>query len=279
MRAIDECIEVIGRANSKVFSAADVSNLFWTLSTWASDRPYTAFTIPGTGQFQWCRMAQGLAGSPGYFSRLMDLIMAGARKVLTYIDDLLMHSKNHSEHLVHLANALDRVGKANLRLNLTKFIFGASKVNYLSHTITSADIKPGTDKSDAMRLAPIPRTVKEVQSFNGLANYFQQYIVQFATKAAPLFALTKQDSHWKVGKLPPAALASFERLGKEILSRPLMAFPNGTGTYHLFVDACLKQWRPLGCTAPGSAGWMSKADRIRLTQAHQLETQIPNLSR
>jgi hypothetical protein len=90
-----------------------------------------------------------------------------------------------------------------------------------------------------MRLAPIPRTVKEVQSFNGLANYFLQYIVQFVTKAALLFALTKQDSNWKGGMLPPAALASFERLRKEISSRPLMAFPNRTGTYHLFVDACL----------------------------------------
>jgi hypothetical protein len=51
IRTIDECIEVIERANIKVFSAADVSNAFWTLSTWASDHPYTAFTIPGTGQF------------------------------------------------------------------------------------------------------------------------------------------------------------------------------------------------------------------------------------
>jgi hypothetical protein len=103
----------------------------------------------------------------------------------------------------------------------------------------SAGIKPGTDKSDAMRSAPIPRTVKEVRSFNRLANYFRQYIVQFATKAALLFALTKQDLNWKGGTLPPAALASFERLRKEISSRPLMAFPNGTGTYHLFVDVCL----------------------------------------
>jgi hypothetical protein len=56
-----------------------------------------------------------------------------------------------------------------------------------------------------MRSAPIPRTVKEVRSFNGLANKFLEYIVQFATKAAPLFALTKQDSHWKGGTLPPEA--------------------------------------------------------------------------
>jgi hypothetical protein len=169
----------------------------------------------------------------------MDLIMAGAENVLTFIDDLLVHIRNLNEHLLHLANALDHVGKANLRLNLTKCIFGASEFEYLGHTITFASIKPGTDKSEAIRLAPIPRTVKEVRSFNGLANYFRQYIVQFTTKATPLFALTKQDSHWIGCTLPPASLASFERLRKEISSRPLMAFPNGTGTYHLFVNACL----------------------------------------
>jgi hypothetical protein len=104
-----------------------------------------------------------------WFSRIL---FVTAETVLTYINDHLVHSKNHTEHLFHLANALDRVGKENLRLNLTKCLFGASEVEYLGHTITSPGIKPGTDKSDAMRSAPIPRNVKEVRSFNGLANYF-----------------------------------------------------------------------------------------------------------
>jgi hypothetical protein len=112
-----------------------------------------------------------------------------------------------TEHLVHLANALDRVGKANLRLNLTKYIFGASEVEYLGHTVTSAGIKPGTDKSDAMRSAPIPRTVKEIPSFNGLANYFRQYIVQFATKAAPLFAPHKAGFPWERRHVAPSGVS------------------------------------------------------------------------
>jgi hypothetical protein len=95
----------------------------------------------------------------------MDLIMAGAENVLTYIDDLLVHNKNHSKHLVNLANALDWVGKANLRLNLTKCIFGASEVEYLGHTITSAGIKPGTDKSNqCARLQFQARSKKYVHS-------------------------------------------------------------------------------------------------------------------
>jgi hypothetical protein len=81
--------------------------------------------------------------------------------------------------------------------------------------------------------------VKELRSFCGLANYFRSYIVQFAIKAAPLFKLTRQDSDWKGGELPTEALKAFLRLREEILSQPVMAYPNATGQYHLFVDAVL----------------------------------------
>jgi hypothetical protein len=119
-----------------------------------------------------------------------------------------------------------------------------------------------------MRSAPIPRTVKEVRSFNGLANYFRQYIVQFATKAARLFALTKQDSNKKGGRLPPAALASFERLRKEISSRPLIAFPNvdaclGDTSNSGGLGAILHQDQPDGCRRP--IGYASR----RLTASEQ----------
>jgi hypothetical protein len=63
--------------------------------------------------------------------------------------------------------------------------------------------------------------------------------VQFAIKAAPLFKLTWQDSKWKGGEMPPDAAEAFYKLRDEISSRPVMAYPNATGKYHLFVDAAL----------------------------------------
>ena len=90
-----------------------------------------------------------------------------------------------------------------------------------------------------MQTAQPPRSVKELRSFCRLANYFRLYIVQFAIKAAPLFKLTRQDSEWKGGDLPPEASKAFLQLREEIASRPVMAYPNATGQYHLFVDAAL----------------------------------------
>jgi hypothetical protein len=80
----------------------------------------------------------------------MDVIMEGARNVITYIDDVLIHSPDHKTHLDHLVAAIDRIGKYNLRLNPNKCIFGSNEVSYLGHTLRSDGITPGKDKSRVM---------------------------------------------------------------------------------------------------------------------------------
>jgi hypothetical protein len=243
IRTIDQCLEELGAAQSKVFSCLDLTNGFWQLDLQPESRPYTAFTIPGLGQFQWTVMPQGLMGGPASFSRLMDVIMSDAQNVITYIDDVLIHSSSHANHMEFLIPALQRIKKAKLRLNPDKCCFGASSVPYLGHTITADGVRPGVDKSAALASAAPPTTVKQVKSFAGLANYFRGYIKNFSQLAAPLFELTRQDSLWKSteksGPLPPRALAAFTLIRDQIASRPLMKFPSREGTFHLYVDAAL----------------------------------------
>ena len=62
-------------------------------------KEYTAFKIPGMGQFKWVSAPQGLHGMPAIFQRLTEAVMLGIPNVLVYIDDLLIHSKTHEEHL------------------------------------------------------------------------------------------------------------------------------------------------------------------------------------
>jgi hypothetical protein len=233
LRTIDKCLETLGRAGSKVYSALNCSSEFWQLEL------FTAFTIPGKGQYHWRTCPQGLMGAPACFLRLMDVLLADAKNVLTYINDVLVHSRSHEEHLKHLSAAMDTIGAANLRLNPRKCVFGSDLVEYLGHTLSGDGVRRGQDKAKAMQTAQPPRSVKELRSFCGLANYFRSYIVQFAIKAVPLFKLTQQDSDWKGGELPPKASKAFLRLREEISSRSVMAYPNATGQYHLFVDAAL----------------------------------------
>jgi hypothetical protein len=173
------------------------------------------------------------------FSRFMGVLLVEANNVLLYIDDVLVHSQAHKQHLKHLAAAIDKIRTANLHLNPRKCVFWSDTVEYLGLTLSGNRVRPGQDKAKAMQSAQPPRSVKELRLFCGLANYFQSYIVQFAIKAAPLFRLRQQDSDWKGGDMPTEAARAFLRLRDEISSQPVMAYPNATGQYHLFVNATL----------------------------------------
>jgi hypothetical protein len=102
IRCIDQCLEEVGKAGSKIFSYLDMRNGFWNQVLRETERHYTAFTIPGIGQLQWILTAQGLQGAPAAFSRLMDTIMEGASNVITYVDNVLIHSATHEAHIAHL---------------------------------------------------------------------------------------------------------------------------------------------------------------------------------
>ena len=263
IRTIDQCLEEIGRSGSKLFSCLDLTNGFWQLKLSDASRPFTAFTIPGKGQFQWKVTPQGLMGAPASFSRLMDLIMSDAENIITYIDDVLVHSRDHASHIRHLAVALNRIRLAHLRLNPKKCIFAATSVQYLGHTITANGVMPGKDKTAAIRDIMPPATPKQLKSFLGLANYFRGFIRNFARAAAPLFHLTRKDIDWKGGPLPPVALAAFNTIREAICSKPVMAYPAREGKFTLTVDAavgdashagglgaCLFQQQPDGTKRP-----------------------------
>ena len=49
-------------------------------------RPYTAFTVPGMGQFEWKVVSMGLALAPSAFQRLVELVVKGINNVVVYID-------------------------------------------------------------------------------------------------------------------------------------------------------------------------------------------------
>ena len=236
---VDDCLEKIGHSGASIFSSLDFRNSYWQLALRASDRPLTAFTLPGIGQFAWQNCPQGLLGAPASYSRLMQGIMLEAENIITYIDDTLIFTRDHKTHIASLKNAIDRIIAANLRLNPEKCIFASNSLPYLGVQLQHNGLKPGLDKTKAVADVPPPTTLKQLKSVCGLFNWFRKFIFAYARKVAPLHRLTKGGSGYKSGTLPNDALTAFYRLRSEITSRPLLAYPNPTGKFHLYVDASL----------------------------------------
>jgi len=75
MKDVSECIGEICRSGSTIFSTIDLMAGFWQMILHPRARPYTAFTVPGMGQFQWVTSPMGRLGCPTSFQRLMETVV------------------------------------------------------------------------------------------------------------------------------------------------------------------------------------------------------------
>ena len=257
MRDVTDCIHEIGKANSTLFSTIDLTSGFWQMVLKPECREYTAFTVYGMGQFEFKTSPMGLLGCPASFQRLMEEVMKGIPNVLVYIDDILVHSKTHDQHIEILRKVFARLQQHHLKIRLEKCHFANTTVEYLGFKLTPHGVLPGTDKIEVVKNAPPPDTVHKVRQFLGLCNFFRTHIKDFAIRSHPLTVLTRKDCDWRGGELPKGAMESFLELKTALTSSPLVAFPRSDRQYALITDAACGD-----DTNPGGMGAiLSQIDR------------------
>jgi len=162
-------------------------------------RNKTAFST-SYGHFEFNRMPFGLKNEPATFQRLMNSVLTGIQRLrcFVYLDDIVIYGPNLKEHNKKLIQVLDRLRGHNLKLQPDKCEFW-----YLGHIITEDGIQPDPNKLCAVEKFPVPRKVKDVQSFLGLAGYYRKFIEDFSKIAKPLTKLTKKSEkfNWQNNKI------------------------------------------------------------------------------
>jgi hypothetical protein len=98
----------------------------------------------------------GLQSSPASFARWMDFVRRRLTGVLTYIDDVLVHTGGHKDMLQRLEGTLLRLRRFGLKMNAAKSIFGTSEVQYLGYTLRPEGVSPSKDKLGALKAFPPP---------------------------------------------------------------------------------------------------------------------------
>jgi hypothetical protein len=100
-----------------------------------------------------------------------------------FIDDVIIFSRTAEEHALRLANVLQRFEGANLQLQPEKCVFAQPEGQYLGHVISREGIRASPYKVKAVKEYPIPKTVKGVRSFLGLASYYRRLVPPAFTKS------------------------------------------------------------------------------------------------
>jgi hypothetical protein len=89
----------------------------------------------------------------------VEQVVKGINNVVVYINDLIIHSKTHEEHLKSLDVVFTRLAAHDLRVNLKKWVFGSGETSYLGFCLNKEGIFPGSDKLKAIKEAQPPGNV------------------------------------------------------------------------------------------------------------------------
>ena len=61
--------------------------------------------------------------------------------------------------------------------------FFDTSVLFLGHVLLAKGISANPEKVEKVKTWPVPKNIREVQSFLGLASYYRQFLSKFAEKA------------------------------------------------------------------------------------------------
>ena len=161
----------------------------------------------------------------------------GPNFVAAYIDDLLVFSSSLQTHLDHLNRVMKRIREVGLKVNPSKCQFIRNEVEYLGHVITPEGLRPNDKLTTAIRDYTLPKNVRELKRFLGLASYYRRFVHQFSKVAQPLHRLTCKDTEFRWSD---ECQSAFERLKELLVTSPILAYPNFQRDFILETDASLQ---------------------------------------
>ena len=230
---IDDTLDFLGK--NLFFSTMDLAHGYWQILMSDEDRAKTAF-ICKQGLFEFDVMPFGLTNAPATFQRTMDIVLSGLKWIncLVYLDDIIVFSATFEEHLQHLRKVFERIRKAGLKFRTSKCQFAQHELKYLGFQISPNGLSPLEAKIQAVKEFPVPRAVKEVKQFLGLANYYRRFISHFSDKAMPLNDLLIQN---RTFEWTEECQESFDILRNALISAPILAYPDFNKPFLLMTDA------------------------------------------
>ncbi|XDV51935.1 hypothetical protein PO909_020727 [Leuciscus waleckii] len=185
----------------------------------------------------------------GYWQRLMETVLGELRRkiCLVYIDDIIIYSPSINQHFHDLQTVLHRLETAGLTINLKKSKFCLQEITFLGHVVSIQGISADPGKTEAIHVYPVPKNLKEVQRFLGLAGWYHRFVPNFSRIAEPLNSLKKkgQRFQWTV-----QCQQAFEQLKSCLTSSPILGHPDLALPFTVYTDASdtglgaiLAQWK------------------------------------
>jgi transposase InsO family protein len=221
-------------SGSSVFSRLDLQASFNQIKLKTRDQIKTAFTWAGT-QYCFVGVPFGLKHISSVFQKIMHTLLGHLEFVKCFVDDIIIHSRSHEEHIQHLKTVLEILNANNLIVNTEKCIFAVHEIVILGHQINRRGISLAADKLLALDSWTLPKTGKQLGRHLGFFNYFRDLIPLYSKLTEPLDKLRTASSLESLWTVEHTKI--YEKLKQIMLSKILLHYPNFSKPFCVATDA------------------------------------------
>jgi hypothetical protein len=239
---IKQMCQRIGSRRPKYFAKMDMTAGYHQCPLAMASQPLTAFITP-MGIYEWARVPMGLKGAPAHFQHgmsaeiLAGLLYSGCE---VYMDDAMVYGSTEEEFILNLRRVLERFRDRGITVKASKCSFGMSEIEYVGHIINAEGVSFSDEKLRTLFDTPKPRYLQQLKAFLGLANYYRDHILNYATLSAPLHDLLQSYSARSKRHLvqwTPTLEAIFTKVKEAIRKAPRLFFIDNQHEIILETDA------------------------------------------
>ncbi|KAG9444317.1 hypothetical protein H6P81_015657 [Aristolochia fimbriata] len=162
------------------------------------DEELTAFHTP-KGIFCYKMMSFGVKNAGATYQRAMQNIFDDFlhKCVECYVDDLVVKTKQRSDHLLDLRAVFERLQRFQLKMNPLKCAFGVTSGKFLGFIVHHGGFEIDQSKIEAIQKMSDPRNISELKSFQGHVAYIWRFISNLAGRCQPFSHLLKKDTSFE----------------------------------------------------------------------------------
>ena len=97
------------------------------------------------------------------------------------LDDVIIYSTDPVLHVHHVRLILQILRDNQLYANIEKCEFDKDRMTFVGYMVSDSGIGMDPAKVSSVLDRPVPKSVKDVQSFLGFANLYRKFILAYST--------------------------------------------------------------------------------------------------
>ncbi|MBW0564956.1 hypothetical protein O181_104671 [Austropuccinia psidii MF-1] len=173
------------------------------------------------GIYKYTSMLFGIKNAPAHFQRMMDTIFQEDMLqgwMVVYIDDIIIYSETWEDHVQYIDRVL--------------------KLLALGHKVSDLSLAIDQNKVAEILQKPVPKSIKEMQSFLGFSRCYRNHIKTFSHIPSSLYKLCSKDVVFEITKERRDA---YERIKYELTKALVLILPEFELPFKFYIDAACSQ--------------------------------------